>query len=206
MALRAKVDRTALLVKARRGDGEALGSLLDSYRNYLRIMSRTGFERRLQAKADPSDLVQEVCGQAHQDFSNFRGTTEAELLEWLRRIMATKRAKLIRRYFGTRRRDVRLEQQLEDNLASSSVELVRALSDGALTPRRQAIRDECAVAVADAIARLPEAYREVIILHHVERLPMRDVAERMDRTIDSVQKLWVRATLKLRPLMQEYAS
>jgi len=55
--------------------------------------------------------------------------------------------------------------------------------------------------VAEALAALPEAYREVVILRQLEDLSFADVAQRMDRTVDSVQKLWVRALAKLRELM-----
>ena len=66
------------------------------------------------------------------------------------------------------------------------------------TPSQAAARSEQAVMVAEAIASLPEHYREVIMLRHIEERPFAEVAERMARSIDSVEKLWVRALAKLR--------
>jgi RNA polymerase sigma-70 factor (ECF subfamily) len=43
---------------------------------------------------------------------------------------------------------------------------------------------------------LPEA-REVIVLRHLEGLRFAEVARRMERTVSSVQKLWVRALARL---------
>ena len=60
------------------------------------------------------------------------------------------------------------------------------------TPSQQAARREQAVLLAEALARLPEDYREVIILRHLEGLTFPEVAERMGRTVDSVKKLWAR--------------
>ena len=67
-----------LIRDARQAAPGALDQLLASYRNYLRLLARTGIDQSLQGKADPSDLVQETLLKAHQHFGQFRGRTEAE--------------------------------------------------------------------------------------------------------------------------------
>ena len=57
---------------------------------------------------------------------------------------------------------------------------------------------ERAVLLADAIKSLPPDYGEVMILRHLEGLPIADVAARMGRSVDSVKKLWVRGVVRLR--------
>ena len=52
--------------------------------------------------------------------------------------------------------------------------------------------------MAEALDRLSEDYREVIILRHLEGMGFAEVARRMKRSEDSVQKLWVRALASLR--------
>jgi DNA-directed RNA polymerase specialized sigma24 family protein len=96
-----------LLRRAREGDGPALGQLLESYRAYLVVLARIQVGRRLQGKVDASDVVQEAFLGAHRDFPQFRGSTERELLGWLRGILASLLANLVRHYHGTKRRDVR---------------------------------------------------------------------------------------------------
>jgi RNA polymerase sigma-70 factor (ECF subfamily) len=66
------------------------------------------------------------------------------------------------------------------------------------TPSRHAARREQAVLLAEALERLSEDYREVIVLRHLEGLTFPDVAKRMNRSEDSVQKLWVRSLASLR--------
>ena len=103
----------AKLHLARAGSVSALGELLELYHGYLSLLARLQIGRRLQGKVDAGDLVQETFLGVHQHFAQFRGTTEAEFVCWLRRILASKLADILRRYCGTRR-DVRLERELVD--------------------------------------------------------------------------------------------
>jgi RNA polymerase sigma-70 factor (ECF subfamily) len=59
------------------------------------------------------------------------------------------------------------------------------------------------VLVADALESLPEHYREVIVLRHLEELPFADVARRMGRSVDSVKHLWTRALASLQGALGE---
>jgi RNA polymerase sigma-70 factor (ECF subfamily) len=176
----------------------ALGQLLERYRNYLLLLARLHIGRRLQGKVDAADLVQETFLEAHRAFPQFRGTSEGELVSWLRKILAGNLAGLLRRYLGTQRRDVRLECDLALELDHSSRVLDSGLVAPLSSPSHQASRREQAVLLADALGKLPDAYREVIILRHLEGLSFPEVAGRMQRTVHSVKNLWVRALGQLR--------
>jgi RNA polymerase sigma-70 factor (ECF subfamily) len=194
-------DPENLLSQAHEGDSEALGRLLELYRNYLTLLARTQIGRRLQGKVDASDLVQETFLAAHRDFGTCRATTEKELVSWLRKILAANLTDLVRHYCGAKRRDVRLERQLADELNESS----RAMNLEAMaqqsSPSAQAVQREQAVLLADALQTLPADYREVIVLRHLEGLTFFEVARRMDRSLDAVEKLWVRALTRLRRIL-----
>ncbi len=94
------------------GDAASLGQLLELYRRYLALLSRVQIGKRLQGKADASDLVQETFLDAHRHFASFRGQSEAELIAWLRQILAGNVANLLRHYLGTQGPDVRLEREI----------------------------------------------------------------------------------------------
>jgi RNA polymerase sigma-70 factor (ECF subfamily) len=161
-------------------------------------------DANLQAKADPSDLAQEACLQAIRDFPQFRGQTEGEFVAWLRQILANTGAAMIRRYKGTQHRDVTREQRYQRQLDRSSIALGR-LATAPASPSHIAARRESSVMLADALAQLPEDYRDVLVLFHLESLPLAEVAARMGRSIASVRGLRTRAVLKLRTLMKEPA-
>jgi RNA polymerase sigma-70 factor (ECF subfamily) len=191
-----------LLHHAKAGDGPALGQLLERYRAYLLVLARVQIGRRLQGKVDASDIVQEACLGAHRDFAQFRGTTANEFVGWLRQVLASLLANLVRHYQGTQRRDVRLERQLAAELEQSSLALDRGLVAAQSSPSQQATRREQSVLLADALARLPGDWRDLLILRHLEGLTFPEVARRMGRTVDSVKKQWPRALAGLRRLLE----
>jgi RNA polymerase sigma-70 factor (ECF subfamily) len=198
MSITPRLGLEEMLAQARAEGGASLGSLLQMYRNYLTLLARTQLQRHLRSKADPSDLVQETFLAAHRDFACFRGNTEGELVGWLRQILAARLADLARRHLKAKARDARLERRLCDEMERSSETLGLGLADRGASPSQQAARHEQAVRLADAIRALPPAYGEVIVLRHLEGLPFTEVAARMGRSVDSVEKLWVRALARLR--------
>jgi RNA polymerase sigma-70 factor (ECF subfamily) len=195
------VDPEQLIRLARTGNGQALGQLLELYRNYLTLLARLQISRRLQSKIDATDLVQETFLKAHRHFGQFRGTSEAELVGWLRQILVLTVANLIRHYYGTRGRDIRLECELADEVGRSSQALDHGLVARQSSPSQRAARREEAVLLADALAKLPADYGELIVLRHLQGLPFTEVARHMGRSVDSVEKLWVRALARLRQLL-----
>jgi RNA polymerase sigma-70 factor (ECF subfamily) len=187
---------------ARAGDAAALGRLLESYRAYLTVLARVQIGRRLQGKIDAADVVQDAFLGATRDFATFRGSTEKELLGWLRQILANVLANLVRHYQGTQQRDVRLERQLSLELDQSSHALDRGLIAAQSTPSQQAVRREQSVLLAEALARLPEEHRDLLILRHLEGMTFPEVAQRMGRSLDRLKKQWPIALARLRRILE----
>ncbi len=201
MSFAAGPDCEQLLRLARMGDRAAVGRLLESYRNYLVMLAQVQIDRRLQGKVDASDLVQETFLQACGAFAGFRGSTEGELLQWLRQILASKIANLVRRFYKTQCRNVRLERQLDEELNQSS-RIAQALALSQSSPSERAARREEAVLLADALKRLPTQYHDVVVLHHLEELSFPEVADRTGRSVNSVEKTWLRALAALHRVLE----
>jgi RNA polymerase sigma-70 factor (ECF subfamily) len=192
-----------LIRKARKHEAGAIDRLLETYRQYLKLLARTGIDASLQGKADPSDLVQETFLKAHQHFDQFRGQGEAELTTWLRQILARNLADLVRRYHRAESRRTGRERSLEQLLNASSQALDNLLADAAGSPSESAQRRELSVVLANALAELSDEQREVIVLRSLEERDWPEVARRMGRTAGAVRMLWVRALKRLRPLIEK---
>jgi RNA polymerase sigma-70 factor (ECF subfamily) len=191
-------DTGGLIRQSLGGDQAALGQLLDSYRNYLTQLARVHIGQELQGKITASDVVEETCLQAHRNISQFRGSTEAELLEWLRSIHASRLANLMRHDLGTQQRNLRLERRLEGDLDRSSSALAGFLARSDSSPSQQANRRERSVILADALEQLPDDLRQVILLHQVQGLNMDEVSRQLGLSRYEVEKLWMRALAALR--------
>jgi RNA polymerase sigma-70 factor (ECF subfamily) len=194
-------DPEQLLREARAGNTATLGQLLECYRRYLALLARVQIGQHLQGKVDASDLVQETFLEAHRNFPRFQGTSEGQFVAWLRQILATTMADLLRRYLGTQGRDVRLEREIGNGFDRSSALLACGLVAPQPSPSQQAVQREQAVLLANALGELPEDYREVLVLRHLEGLTFPEVARRMARSLDSVQKLWMRSLAQLRRIV-----
>jgi RNA polymerase sigma-70 factor (ECF subfamily) len=192
----------SLIERARDGEQTARERLLESFRNYLRLLAYTGMGETLKDKADPSDLVQETLLKAHASFRDFRGRNEAELAGWLRQILARNLIDLGRRYHGTEARQVARERSLEELLDQSSLALGKLIPVGGCSPSEHAQRREMSVVLADALADLSTDYRDVIMLRSLEERSWEDVARQMGRTTGAVRVLWARALTRLKPLIE----
>jgi len=193
---------THVLRQARAEGPAGLGALLDVYRSYLKLLARAELSQRY-GMGDPSDLAQEVFLRAYKAFGQFRGTTEAELTAWLRQIMARCLVEFYRRNRRLHRGDLLQQQVIGAYLDRSSGNWTEGLLAPDDSPSQSAVRRESAVLLAAALDRLPVDYREAIVLRQVEGLPWSEVARRMDRSFDSVRKLWCRGIIILREVLHE---
>ncbi len=191
-------DPSDLIRRARTGDSEALGELLELFRHYLMFLARLQIGRHLQGKVDASDVVQDTFLKAHANFARFRGDTEETLAAWLRQILSATLANVVRHYLRSQRRNVRLESQLAVDLDHSAHLLHHGFVGRLRSPIDSASRREQAVLLADALEQMPEAYRKVIIWRHFNSLTFKEIAALMGRSVDSVQKLWVRGLRRMR--------
>ena len=126
------------------------------------------------------------------------GKAEPQRLAWLRQILSHQLAHLVRRFAGTKKRDVAREISLEQSLARSSARLADLLAGTGSSPSQRAVQDEQSALLAAVLGRLPRDYREVILLRNVEGLSHDEIAQRMERSPGAARMLWIRALGRLR--------
>lgn len=182
-------DPLASLAAARQGSKEALGTLLESYRNYLLLIAEQELDPALRARGGASDLVQQTFLEAQRDFAlQFKGNSERELLAWLRRLLYNNLLNFVRKCH-IQKNDVRREvsQPPWDQLAGDLA-----------APCEQLMSDEEAARVMAAVARLPEEYREVLLLRYREGCSLEEIGTRLNCTANAAQKTWGRAIDRLK--------
>ena len=183
------------LAAARAGSGEALGKVLEACRRFLLTIARQELDPELQAKSSPSDLVQETFVEAQRDFGQFHGTTEDELLAWLRQLLLHRLGKLRRRYRSTAKRQVGREVALDDG--GSSDQPVAGLMATTQSPSGQAMAHEQDAALEAAIQRLPDDYRRVILFRYQKEHSFEEIGQLLGRSPEAARKLWSRAVERL---------
>jgi RNA polymerase sigma-70 factor, ECF subfamily len=194
-------EAITLLHEAKRGGATELGKLLALYSNYLKIMAQSQLDRRIRRRVSPSDLVQETLLEAHRDFSDFRGASNAEFVGWLRQILVHNLIRVTERHLQADKRDVRREvyiHRLNTSLEHSNSRFEQVLEAQLESPSSELGRHERMRTLADAIAGLPDEQRQVIVQRHIEGLPFSEIAEQMDRSSGACRMLWLRAMDQLR--------
>jgi len=189
-----------LIRRCRCGEKSALDQLFQRYRHYLHLLAEAQLGRTLRTKCDASDIVQQSLLEAYRDFNGFQGAQEAELLAWLRQILAHNLCNEARR-FAAQQRDAAREVSLEHVRAGvdqSSLALGRCLAADGPTPSSIAAQHEASVRLAEKMACLPANYQTVIVLRVFEGLSAEEVAQRMDSTAGAVRMLQLRALTALR--------
>lgn len=175
---------------------------LDRYRSYLILLARTQLDPRLGRRVDASDVVQQTLLEAHAKQGQFRGQTDSDRGAWLRQILARNLADALRG-ISRARRDLHRQQSLEASVNQSSMRLGDLLAADQSAPGDRLDREERAVQLADALAELPEAQREALVMQYWQRMSLAEIATQMSRSPAAVAGLLKRALKQLRQRLRE---
>jgi RNA polymerase sigma-70 factor, ECF subfamily len=150
----------AALERARAGDGEALGRLLEGLRPYLRFVVRALRRGRVAGRLDDSDLIQDALLESQRCFGRFQGQSVNELAGWLRAIAVRTVGHALRDHLGAARRDAGRE------VRGAPEEVV----DAGSTPSGRAMREEEVARLATCIERLPDDMQQVLLGRHTDEV------------------------------------
>jgi RNA polymerase sigma-70 factor (ECF subfamily) len=191
-----------LLERARRGNGEALGRLLELHRAGLHRLAARQLDGRVAVRVAASDVLQQTFLEAHRRFGQFAGREGREWAAWLRAILEHKVAGAIRDHALLQKRSVRREQSM-DQEQGSKTDLKRRLDAGHSSPSQKAMRVEDRVRLERALGALPEDQREAVRLRHLEGWALEDIARRLNRTPAASAGLIKRGMQALRRRLQD---
>jgi RNA polymerase sigma-70 factor, ECF subfamily len=171
-------------------------SVLERYRSYLRMLAESRLDRRLRAKIDPSDIVQETMLQAFKAWGDLRGASEGERLAWLRQILMRTLLHAVRD-FGRAKRNVAREQPLVRVADQSSLQLAALVAADQTSPSQVAQRAEELLRVADALAELPEEQRTAVLAYYWRGATVKEIGVELERSGAAVAGLIYRGVKKL---------
>jgi RNA polymerase sigma-70 factor (ECF subfamily) len=197
-------DTEDLIAQAAAGDAAAREGLLARHRERLRKMIACRLDRRLAARVDPSDVVQEVLAEANDKLDRWLRERPVSFYPWLREMATQQLVTLYRRHVEAARRNVRREEPgllalPEESLAN----LAERLATSATSPSQRLLRKEKQQRVREALGRLSERDREVLVLRHLEQLSVAEAAEVLGIREGAVKARHVRALERLRLMLED---
>lgn len=192
-----------LIERARAGDQEALNEVFARYRERLRRMVQMRLDRRLHARIDASDVVQEAYVDAVARLEEYLRDPRLPLFLWLRLVVGERLLKLHRHHLGTQMRDVGLEVSLyrEALPAASSAALAAQLLGQHTSPTQAAVRAERMLRLQEALNTLEPMDREVLSLRHFEELTCAETAQVLGIAESAAAKRYVRALKRLKEIL-----
>ncbi len=172
---RPQPDTDQLLLQVERGDATARDQLLRRHRNRLRRMVALRMDRRMRARVDPSDVVQDSLHEADQQLADYIRRRPLPFYPWLRQIALERLIDYHRLHIQAQKRTVKREEQALPQLPNESMlELANRLFRSGSSPSVQLQRKEQRQRVQLILSQLSERDREVLILRDLEQLPARD--------------------------------
>ena len=191
-------DRTSddllLVQRSREGDRTAFDDLVSRYegRAYQ-------YAFRLTHNSDEaSDIVSDAFVRVYNALPNFKG--QAAFTTWLYRIVTN--CYLDSKKRERNRQTVSLDQAITTEGGS---EVERQIVDTGRTTEDEVERNERERKVQQALLKLPEYQRAMLVMYHVDNLSYEEIAESLDLPIGTVKSRLNRARLSLRDQLKNDA-
>jgi RNA polymerase sigma-70 factor (subfamily 1) len=180
------------------------------YRAYLRIRARMlRLDPSIRVQFDESDLVNETLLRGHERQDQCQATAHEPRMAWLEQIQNRLLIDRVR-FLHAQERDVRREQELEQQLNESTVFWARNLAASQPTPSEVAGQKEQFLRACEALEQLPERERDVLIAHLILGLSLRETGEKLglgegapsgDAAKNAAAGLYARGIRRLRDLL-----
>jgi RNA polymerase sigma-70 factor (ECF subfamily) len=179
-----------LIARAQTGETPALEELIRVIRPHI--------ERQLVrypvSEEDRRDLLQTTLLQVVRRLGSFRG--DSSFTTWLFRVTANEALMLMR---SQRRHRARLVEGLDlEDLGT----LPTARAAGEEPNDVSAARSERESYVRDALAELPDDYRDVVVAHYHEDLGLQEIAAKLCVSESAVRSRLHRARSRLRAILE----
>jgi RNA polymerase sigma-70 factor, ECF subfamily len=180
-----------------------LAEIFTRHRARLRTIVELRMDRRLRARVDPSDILQEAYLEAARRVGEYCRSVPMPVFLWLRRLAAQRLVDLHRFHLGADRRSPGREVSIERAVgpASRTGWMARRLLAQDLSPSQAAVQEEARANLKAALDSMGDLDREVVALRHFERLSAAETAAVLGLPLETARKRYLRAMKKLRAIL-----
>ena len=182
--------------------GDSLGRALEQQGEHLKQVAVRELGADLATKVGASDVVQDTFFAASRDFPSYRGKTPGEFRGWLEGILRNRLSFLRRHFRKVAKRQVSREVSIDQPGAGMSAQPNPEIAaTTTMSPLSRVVQIERIEALRSALDDLTARDREVILLHHQNRMTFEQVGQQLAITEDAARKRWVRAIVRLRDVL-----
>lgn len=184
------LEEKKLLERAKKGDVEAFESLVEVYQKKVYNIAL----RMIGNPHDAEELAQEVFIRVFKSLAGFK--EQAQFSTWIYRITINTCLDELRK--RKNRRVVYLDQEID----TGENEIKRQLEDDRPTPDVSAEKNELRKLVQDAIQKLPENHRIILILRDLNGMSYDEIAKVLKSPEGTVKSRISRARQALKKLLK----
>jgi len=197
-------DTSHLIQRAIAGDQLALADLFDRYRDRLKRMIRLRLDRRLSARVDPSDVLQDAYLDMVQQLPSYHRNPDMPFFVWLRLTAGQRLQRIHRQHLGAAARDAVREVSLHRGAMpqASSESLAAQLLGHFTSASRAVIRAEMQRQLQAVLSDMEPVDHEIIALRHFEELTNQETAAILGLSKTAASNRYVRALARLQQALE----
>ena len=197
-AIGVTTEEAALVAELKAGSEDAFNILIAQYHQPLYSL----VARSLTDPADAADITQEVFIKVFRSIRSFHG--ESSLRTWLYRIALHEASNQRRWWSRHKKQELAIDMPIDSaDPDEDSRPLISTLADAGGSPYDYAAQAELRRQVEDALHRLPEVFRTVVVLREIEGFAYEEIAEILNVNIGTIKSRLTRGRSALRELLAE---
>ena len=178
---------------------QPLPELFEKYRARLRTLIEMRLDRRIRARVDASDVLQDAFADATRRFPEYEKERKLPPYIWLRFLTLQQLVAAHRHHLGVQARTATLEQSLNlyEEAALESGTIALSLVGAESTPSAKVSRAEEIERMTQALNQMEPLDREVLALRHFEQLEHSEIGELLHLSAVAVSSRYRRALKKI---------
>lgn len=191
---------------ADRASQNELPQMFEAFRSRLRMLVEVRIDRRIRARVDASDIVQEAFVDAVRRFPEYQKDGKMAPYLWFRFLTLQQLTLAHRRHLGVKARAAGREQSINamQQAGLDSSAMAFCLVGDESTPSAKFTRAEEIFKLTEVLDSLEPLDREVLALRHFEQLEHSEIAAELNLTVAAVSSRYRRALKKVGQALVEH--